>query len=723
MKPFLFIIFFLLILPVYAWADSISWRGLEDLTFYEVQIGFEAGFKKSTRINIIREDAEGILWMGGREGDLFRFNGHSLFNARDFINKTQDSILNISLVRALAIDDHQNIWLGSKVGLFKINGSDLKCIRIELDQPLHEANFRNHITQILPQGDTIFVGTQNGLYLLDRISGEVLKGFFNDGQEKRHVRVGTHTTVGGIYPGVRPHEIWLSFSDSLRLLNTLTGIAQTYGPAFFEEGKGLLKQGVLYQDTVALIPSERHGLVTFNLNDKSFSSCLIDYHDFVFNSNDIASVLPINDSLSLVTAYNWGTGLLNRYTCAIYWLRVPVFLQFGSHKLFLDDIGYGWTGIGGKLFITDRAIVSNPNGISRPIIDVTDFFVNETKKGMPFLEAYPVYRLGEYERNIELTFSLTQAHAFDSIRYEYQLNGKDWQYISTSNHLRVSNPINGKNNLIIRAIADGQLIAKRNVSFHIFFPFYKSAWFYLFFTIVILSMGYGLARYRIAQVRKEERLKAEYEKKLAELESMALRSQINPHFIFNTLNSIKYYAIKKTPSETGEFINRFSVLIRQILENSKKGLIPLREEIETLSNYVEVEKLRFRNAFTSTIEIDPSIDQDFFMIPPSLLQPFVENAIWHGLMHQEGEKQLRIRIAQEESMIVCEITDNGIGREAAASIYKAKKHKSSLGVSITKQRIEHLQTVYGIESDFEIIDRYGEEGKPAGTKVLVRFSI
>lgn len=712
-----------MILPVYTWADSTSWRSLDDLTFYELQIGFEEGFKNSTRINMIKEDAEGILWMGGREGDLFRFNGHSLFNAKDFINKTQDGSLNISMVRALAIDDDQDIWLGSKVGLFKINSSDLKCTKIELDQPLHPTNYRNHVTAIMPRGDTLFVGTQNGLYLVDRASGQVLKGFFNEGQEKRHISVGTHTTIGGVYPGMSAHEVWLSFSDSLCQLNTLTGISHTYGPGFLEEGQVILNQGITYHDTVALMPSERHGLVTFNLKEKTFSNCLIDLSDFVFNSNDMASAVPIDDSLTLVTAYNWGTGLLNRYTCAVHWLRVPVFLQFGAHKLFLDDTGYGWTGIGGKLFITDRAIVSNPNGTSKPIIDVTDFFVNEIKKGMPFLEAYPVYRLGEYERNIELTFSLTQAHAFDSIRYEYQLNGTDWQYITTPNHLRISNPINGKNNLSIRAIGDGQIIAQRILSFHIFFPFYKSVWFYLCFTVAILSIGYGLARYRIAQVRKEERLKAEYEKKLAELESMALRSQINPHFIFNTLNSIKYYAIKKTPSETGEFINRFSVLIRQILENSKKGLIPLREEIETLSNYIEVEKLRFRNAFTSIIEVDPSIDQDFFMIPPSLLQPFVENAIWHGLMHQEGEKQLRIRIAQEESMIVCEISDNGIGREAAASIYKAKKHKSSLGVSITKQRIEHLQTVYGIESDFEIIDRYDVDGKPAGTKVLMRFSI
>ncbi|MEL6719093.1 MAG: hypothetical protein AAFP82_10285 [Bacteroidota bacterium] len=121
--------------------------------------------------------------------------------------------------------------------------------------------------------------------------------------------------------------------------------------------------------------------------------------------------------------------------------------------------------------------------------------------------------------------------------------------------------------------------------------------------------------------------------------------------------------------------------------------------------------------------MDETIDQDFFMIPPSLLQPFVENSIWHGLMHKEGDKRLEVIFRQEEDTIFCEITDNGIGREAAAKISKNRSHKNSLGTKITAERIEHLQAVHGIQSDFEIIDLYDDEGKAGGTKVVVSFSL
>lgn len=164
---------------------------------------------------------------------------------------------------------------------------------------------------------------------------------------------------------------------------------------------------------------ECYGFVIFNLKEKIFLNCFIDFSDFVFNFNDMVFVVLIDDSFMFVIVYNWGMGLLNCYICVVYWLRVFVFLQFGVYKLFLDDIGYGWMGIGGKLFILDCVIVFILKGIFKLIIDVIDFFVNEIKKGMFFLEVYFVYCLGEYERNIELIFFLIQVYVFDFIWYEY----------------------------------------------------------------------------------------------------------------------------------------------------------------------------------------------------------------------------------------------------------------------------------------------------------------
>ena len=722
MKIHLYISLIFLTFPVHLWADSTSWEAYEDITFYEVGMGYDEGLKETATLNFIREDADGIFWVGDRDGNLFRFNGYAALNVKEYINHKQDSILTTSTVTALTIDNSQDIWLGSSNGLFKIQHSDLQCNRIILDDPLYEANFRNHITEIAAEGDTLFVGTHNGLYLVDRKSGKVLKGFFNDGKAKTDVREGTNTTVGGIYLIDLPHQIWLSLNDRMYQLNISTDRYQEYIADFVNPNQLRFNQGTIQDDSLLIIPTNGYGMVYFNLNDQSFSKCAVDQSNYALYLNNIVSSLPLNDSISLITSYDWGTGLVNHHTCEVHWMSVPIFLQFGAHKLFKDDLGYVWSGIGGELFRTNQSIAEVQTRDVKPIIDMTGFFANNVKKGIPCFEGYAPYKLGEYERSIEIVFSLTHAHKFDSVRYEYQLDGQAWQLITSPNKLLITNPANGKNTLIIRAISGDETIAKREIVFRIHLPFYKSAWFYISITLAILGIVFGTARFRINQVRKEERLKADFEKKLAEIESMALRSQINPHFIFNTLNSIKYYAVAKSPSETGEFINHFSVLIRQILENSKKNLISLREEIETLTNYIEVEKLRFRNAFEFYIEVDPNIDQDFFMIPPSLLQPFVENAIWHGLMHKEEDKQLTILFTQQDNSIICQIIDNGIGREASANIHKTKTHKTSLGMSITKERIEHLHTVHGIKSDFEIIDLYDDDN-PAGTKVVLRFSI
>src|SRR5690606_8941745 len=189
--------------------------------------------------------------------------------------------------------------------------------------------------------------------------------------------------------------------------------------------------------------------------------------------------------------------------------------------------------------------------------------------------------------------------------------------------------------------------------------------------------------------QKANLLKSTFENKLTELEAKALRSQINPHFIFNTLNSIKYYTIKKTKSETTEFISKFSTLIRQVLENSKQTLIPLQDEVDTLENYLEIEKMRLHNSFQYDVKVGPQTPTDF-MIPPMVIQPFIENAIWHGLMHKELDRKLDVEFSGDQTRLTCVVTDNGIGRKAAQQISDKKPHKTSLGINITQERLDKL---------------------------------
>lgn len=227
------------------------------------------------------------------------------------------------------------------------------------------------------------------------------------------------------------------------------------------------------------------------------------------------------------------------------------------------------------------------------------------------------------------------------------------------------------------------------------------------------------------------KIKKEKEKKSLELlvqnaELTALKAQMNPHFIFNALNSIQHSIVVNNTEEAYRFLAKFSKLIRNILDNSSQQLIPLQTEIETLSLYVEVESKRFDNSFEHKVNIGNTkeLSLDKIMIPPMMLQPFIENAIWHGLMPKDGNKYLSVTFnVVSLNNIICEITDNGIGREKAAEIAKEKRksHKSK-GIANIYERIKLLERTHAYKINIEMLDNMNESGEPEGTKVIVKFT-
>ncbi len=223
----------------------------------------------------------------------------------------------------------------------------------------------------------------------------------------------------------------------------------------------------------------------------------------------------------------------------------------------------------------------------------------------------------------------------------------------------------------------------------------------------------------------KEAMERGFEKKLADSELQALRAQMNPHFLFNCLNSINSFIIKNEQEQASEYLAKFSKLIRQVLNNSKSSKVTLANELESLRLYVEMEALRFNNKFEYRINVDPSLDQDYLEIPPLILQPYVENSIWHGLMHKkDGSGKLQIDIRPEEEALVCVIEDNGIGRKAAKA-YKSKtavKNKS-YGMSITKDRLSYINRKYKESTHVEVVDLEDCEGNSMGTKVIIKIIV
>jgi tetratricopeptide (TPR) repeat protein len=244
--------------------------------------------------------------------------------------------------------------------------------------------------------------------------------------------------------------------------------------------------------------------------------------------------------------------------------------------------------------------------------------------------------------------------------------------------------------------------------------------------LAFVLLGIILFRNLILKQRNEklksERTQAILQHKTVELEMQALRAQMNPHFIFNCLSSINRFILKNESEAASDYLTKFSRLIRMVLLNSKQTFISLQDELETLRLYLEMERLRFPDAFDYNISLVNDIDPESIFIPPLLLQPFAENAIWHGLMHKQGQGHLDIELSLHGKILTSTITDNGIGRSKADRIKsKSTEKQKSMGLQITTERLALLNHDSNVKTFFTIQDLTDDSGEPAGTQVILKI--
>lgn len=239
-------------------------------------------------------------------------------------------------------------------------------------------------------------------------------------------------------------------------------------------------------------------------------------------------------------------------------------------------------------------------------------------------------------------------------------------------------------------------------------------------TVIGLIVLGGLSLFILLLRTNNEKLKMR--QRAGELEMQALRAQMNPHFIFNCLSAINHFILKNETEKASSYLTRFSRLIRLVLVNSGKSTISLEEELDMLKLYLDMEQLRFTNAFDYFIAYDDNVKPAMIEVPSFILQPFCENAIWHGLLHKDGKGKLDIRFQLDKNSLVCTITDNGIGREKAAVLKSGSKEKTgSFGHKLTTERIVLFNKgVRNIES-FSIDDLVDKNGEAAGTRVTIRI--
>lgn len=228
--------------------------------------------------------------------------------------------------------------------------------------------------------------------------------------------------------------------------------------------------------------------------------------------------------------------------------------------------------------------------------------------------------------------------------------------------------------------------------------------------LIIIILLFGILLFRTNKIKSRQ--------KTLELEQKLFRSQMNPHFIFNSLASIQFYITKNKPVEAGAYLSDFAKLMRLVIENSRKEYISLEQDIETMKCYIQMQALRFEYQFSHMFEVDPNLQTDDVLIPPMLTQPFIENVLEHAFDNKK-ENNLYVRYIRQNGSLSVEVEDNGIGREKAR-LTKTSDHQS-FAISVTKSRLEKLNRKKRNKIHFEIIDLMSDTGKPSGTKVT--FSI
>ena len=328
--------------------------------------------------------------------------------------------------------------------------------------------------------------------------------------------------------------------------------------------------------------------------------------------------------------------------------------------------------------------------------------------------------LNHFQKNISVDFTAINFNKNPSLNYAYKMEGidKDWNLLHQLSVANYSNLAPGNYTFMAKAKEqNGAWGPPAILNIRIIPAFWQTWWFLILCIALLFLTAYWLVKRRIKAIRHE----AEMKQRIAETEMMALRAQMNPHFIFNCLNSIDNLIQNNEKEKATLYLSKFAKLIRSILETSKNNTVPCWKDMETLKLYVELEELRWDKKISYTINIADEIINGDYKVPPLVIQPFVENAIHHGLLNKTGtDRKLIISVSGAGNHIHYSIEDNGVGRTKAA-VYKQlnKPAHESMGMQITTDRINLFNQTSN--SSVKITDLYDGQQQPAGTKVEIEL--
>lgn len=708
---------------------------------------------------------DNLLWASGWEPAN---DSQVLYRISTLPNRLNYSHLGKEII-TFEQDADGNIWFGTSHGLLR-NNKDIFFIDGNRD---FYANSVNHLeTDSL---NNLWVSTSGGLYYFNKITNTFTAFRHNDKDSNSITSDNVFTTqLNG------NGTLLVRSSLGLDLMNIGTGIFKhsNYDSAGFAANSITCikkdKAGNIWVGTTK-------GLNRFDQHTGKFSSVLDvnasavffifeDSRSNVWVGTYRSGLYVYNKQSGLFSLFNDSTGLINNN------LLVRGMTEDSAHLLWLNTdagfirldpetknaelfgrtweinpkiiIGNGFTAANGEIFFGDTAGYYHfqPKRFEQEVgitaqPYVSNFFINNkalipgTDKALPQpLSQTKKITLNYNENNFAIEFNNIDFVTLESeknLLYKLENYDEAWRKSSGEKKAYYYNVEPGNYVFRVKAVNSNGIWAESSIVIIVAPAWWNTWWFRIIAGIFLVAVLYSLIRWRLHEKFNRQLELSEKEKKLAELqqqktelEMQALRAQMNPHFIFNSLNSINNFILENDRLMASEYLNKFSKLVRLILQNSQASLISLESELESLKLYLELEALRFNYHFAYRITVPKELDIEVLKVPPLIIQPYAENAIWHGLMQKEEKGQLDIEISQENDHLFFKIADDGIGRKAAAAAASksATRHKS-MGLKITADRITMLQNSNGMESPVTIIDLVNPDGSGAGTEVLIKIPV
>jgi ligand-binding sensor domain-containing protein len=718
----------------YASDDGLFWLSTQESHLYKIDLYNNTipHFEVDGAMRSLYNEDPSVLWLSTGSGVVRRNleNGTS----KRFVHQPQNTnSLSSNYVRRI-IKDHQGIfWIGTSNGLNRYD-ADSKIFTRFLNNPSDNSSLSDNDISFLyeDQDLNLWVGTyRGGLNLLNRNTGKFTR-FQNDIADKNSIGNGA---VTALLEGSK-NELWLglSFNAGVNKLDRKTGTFRHYFSGHSVNDLFKDSDGIIWVGTESGLYSYDNS--TGEINPANEESTGISKNAFII------SVIGDNESNLWISTLT-GIYKLNK--------NRDHFIHFGKEsgiKTRDEDrlvTGASYRGHDGKLFFCDRdGYYSFYPAKLKSLSDTSKlYFTNFLVNGNSVIpgDGSPLHQPLLNTDKIKLDYN-QNVLSFNFTAIEYRKPGDNTIYYKLENYDNDWRQTNAEDRVTYFKIPPGEYIfriktantnsgrwSEKSMAIIISPPWWATWWFRLSAIILLATTFYLLIRWwlhrkfrlQLEHTQKEKQL-AELNQKAAELEMQALRAQMNPHFIFNSLNSINMFILENNNLQASEYLSKFSRLVRLILQNSQEAFIPLEKELEALQLYLELEALRFENKFEYKITVDEDIDTTVLKVPPLIIQPYAENAIWHGLMHKQEKGYLEIEIYQQEEVLFCKITDDGIGRKRAAELKsKSGTIQKSLGMRITADRIAMLHQQN--KTFITITDLVLADGNPGGTEVLIEIPV